>query len=212
MIEIEIPEHSFIEVFKATNGAFSVCEMIALYNICLQAPEGEYLELGSFHGKSTMAASIALKKGKFHMVDPIFEDPITNKEIGKAVSRVSPHIDFTLIPNYSTVVIPRYNGLSFVFLDSGDHGEDLVNAEVRSLEDRIRSGGILAFHDMGNQFTAVQRGYDYLLSTGKYTPININWDVIFNYVRGNNLEEGNTSWHEKGSEEFPKFVGALKRK
>ena len=74
------------------------------------------------------------------------------------------------------------------------------------------SGGILAFHDYGNQFTAIARWYDYLVGTGKYEPIAIDWDTIFDYVRDNNLEEGNSSWHERGSEEFPKFVGALKRK
>lgn len=207
-----IPDKKFWEVFKSTNGAFSTPEAIALYNICLEVMGGEYLELGTHMGKSTMAASIAMSKGTFYLVDPIFEDATINKEVGKTVSSLSPHIDYVLVPNYSTEVIPRYHDLAYVFLDSGDHGEELVNAEVRALEDRVRSGGIFAFHDMGNQFTAVQRGYDYLLSTGKYTPIGINWAEIFDYVRDNNLEEGNTSWHEKGSEEFPKFVGALKRK
>lgn len=209
---MKIPDNIFWEVFKSTNGAFSTPEAIALYNICLTVPQGEYLELGTHMGKSTLAASIAMKKGRFDLVDPIFEDDGISTEVGKTVYSLAAHIDYTLIPDYSTNVIPRYHDLAYVFLDSGDHGEELVNAEVRALEDRVRSGGIFAFHDYKNQFTAVERGYDYLLSTGKYTPIEINWKEIFDYVRENNLEEGNTSWHEKGSEEFPKFVGALRRK
>ena len=206
------PSKEFWKIFKETDGAFSTPEAIALYNICLQVPQGQYLELGSHKGKSTMAAGIGVKPGTFHLVDPIFEDHTINKEVGRSVSSLCPHIDFTLVPNYSTAVIPKYNDLAFVFLDSGDHGEGLVNAEVKGLEDRICSGGIFAFHDYGNQFTAVARAYDYLLYTGKYTPIEIDWKEIFDYVRENNLEQGNKSWHEAGSEEFPKFVGALRKK
>ena len=47
---------------------------------------------------------------------------------------------------------------------------------------------------------------------GEYEPIHIDWNEIFDYARANNLEDGNVSWHEKGSEEFPKFVGALRKK
>jgi len=209
---MKLPEQKFWDVFKKTHGAFSTPEAISLYNIALQAPQGEYLELGTHKGKSTLAAMLGLKEGKFYLVDPIFEDD----EICAGVAQTftdypSMHIEKVLLAEYSTDVIPRHTNLAFCFLDSGDHGEDLVKAEITMLEDRIMKGGILAFHDLDNQFTAVRRWYDYLVGTGKYAPINVDWKPIFDYVRENRLEEGNNSWHERGSEEFPKFVGAVVR-
>jgi hypothetical protein len=85
--------------------------------------------------------------------------------------------------------------------------------EAKLLENRIVQGGIIAFHDYKNQFTEVEIAYDYLLSTGKYEPIGINWQEIFDYVKEHNLEEGNNSWHLYPELPHPpNFVGALKRK
>ncbi len=212
MTEIEIPPASFFEKFKSTNGAFSTPEAIALYNIVLTSPEGTYLELGSHKGKSSIVIASSMKKGSdLHLVEPEFSNQEWRIEVSDRVGRLLPESGFGMFPDYSLNVIPRYDELSFCFVDSGVH-DDMVMDEVKMLEDRMIENGIIAFHDYGNQFTAVARAYDYLVATGKYEPIPINWKLIFDYVRSNNLEEGNVSWHEKGSEEFPKFVGAVRRK
>lgn len=208
---ITIPPPDFFVKFKATHGAFSTPEAIALYNIALLAPQGDYLELGTHKGKSTMASSLALKPGTYYLVEPEFKDELWHDGVYKLITEVNPKLKLGLVADYSTHVIPNLNNLSFVFVDSGVH-DDLVMEEVMMLEDKMVKDGIIAFHDYLNQFTAVERAYNYLLSIGKYERIEIYWDNIFNYVRENNLEQDNNSWHEKGSEEFPKFVGALKRK
>lgn len=208
-----LPDSKFWEVFKSTHGAFSTPEAIALINICAQAPAGEYLELGTHKGKSTLAACFALQAGLFNLVDPIFEDDNVCKEIAATFTRYpSIHIEKKLFADISENVIPKFNDLAYVFVDSGDHGEELVRTELDLLDGRVMSGGIIAFHDLDNQFTAVRRGYDRLVGSGQYDPIPVNWSEIFDYVRANNLEEGNSSWHERGSEEFPKFVGAVRKK
>lgn len=216
-----IPSNDFFKKFKETHGAFSTPEAIALYQICLHAPPGLYLELGTHKGKSAMVAASALQPGVMYLVEPCFhpdhKDFFGEQELVAISDKIREASKGTIQPlfvgDYSTNVIPIFkNDLAFVFLDSGDHGEELVSEEVKMLEDRIMPGGILAFHDFGNQFTAVARWYEYLVNTGKYEEIKFDWGRIFDYVRENNLEEGNISWHEKGSEEFPKFVGALIRK
>lgn len=206
-----LPDH-FWDVFKKTKGAFSTPEAIALYNICLQAPKGVYLELGTHRGKSTLAASMALKPSVFYLVDLIFSDKETVKEVGDTLSPYIQEMAFSFLSEYSVDAIKKFDNISYCFVDTGDHEEELVSSEVLLLEDRIAEDGVIAFHDLDNQFVAVRKWYDYLVGTGKYEPIEIKWDEIFNYVRDNNLEDGNDSWHEKGSEEFPKFVGGLKRK
>lgn len=208
-----IPSKEFIEKFKSTPGAFSVCEAIALYNIIIDnAPCGEYLELGSHKGKSSQVIAKAMPSAStLILVEPEFKDHNWVSEVVSRVNYLLPENGFGWIAGYSLNVIPEYDSLAFCFVDSGVH-DDMVMDEVKLLEDRMMPNGIIAFHDFLNQFTAVERAYNYLWSTGKYEPININWKEIFDYVRENNLEEGNNSWHEKGSEEFPKFVGALRRK
>lgn len=212
---MKLPSEIFWNVFKKTHGAFSTPEAIALYNIALKAPNGLYIELGSHKGKSTQAAALGLGTGTFILVEPEFKDALWDKEtisnIMEAIDGINSILTFTLIADYSTNIIPKYDNYSFVFVDSGVH-DDLVLEEVKMLEDRVIPNGIIAFHDYLNQFTAVERAFNYLLSTGKYEKIDIDWKSIFDYVREHNLEEGNISWHERGSEEFPKFVGALKRK
>jgi hypothetical protein len=207
------PAKVFIDKFKKVTGAFSVCEAIALFNIVMDAPKGTYLELGSHKGKSSMVIAKAMhSKDPFHLVEPEFKDISWHLDVHDVVLSANQNLrEIKLIPDYSLNILPLYEDLAFCFVDSGVH-DDMVMEEVKMLEDRMKQGGIIAFHDFGNQFTAVQRAYSYLEVTGKYEPIPIDWKCIFNYVREHNLEEGNNSWHEKGSEEFPKFVGALRRK
>lgn len=209
-----IPSNSFWKVFKETHGAFSCSEAIALYNVLLDCPKGAYIELGTHRGKSTLVALAVLRPDFFYLVEPEFEKTIPGSDVAKTIEPFSKEFNIAYIPEYSTDFIKPNNELKYAYcmVDSGDHGEELVQAEIKLLEDKMMQGGVLAFHDYGNQFTAVARGYEQLIATGKYEPIPINWKQIFDYVRENNLEEGNNSWHERGSEEFPKFVGALRRK
>lgn len=217
MTEIEIPTHSYIEHFKKVTGAFSVCEMIALSNICKLIPDkGEMMELGTHKGKSAVASLYHMKGDRtFHLVEPEFENMDwlleTMENIGEAKRLINSEIKIIYLPKYSTETIPYFDNYAYVFVDSGVH-DDLVMEESKMLEDRMVKGGILAYHDYKNQFTAVERAFDYMLSTGKFEKIDIDWATIFNHVRENNLEQNNNSWHESGSEEFPNFVGALRRK
>lgn len=209
-----LPTKEFLEVFKKTEGALSVCESIAIMNIAAQSPnevmDGLYYEFGSYFGKSSMSAMVGFKKGRFMLVDPIFEDEKIFTDVLKRVYDKTKDVGVGLTAGYSTDILPQLSDISYVFVDSGDHGEELVQAEVKLLEDRIVPNGIIAFHDYKNQFTAVERGYNQLVATGKYEPIPIGWDEIISYVRENNLEEGNSSWHMPDNP-FPNFVGAVKR-
>lgn len=201
-----------LETFKKCHGAFSVSEAIALYNILQDCPQGLYAELGTHRGKSGIIAASVLKPGKFMLIDTAFTDESWAVETAAKVSNASNgRIETEPIAMLSTDFIPLYNNYAYVMVDTGDHSEELVMSELRLLKDAMMIGGIIASHDLDNQFTGVRKGYNWLVSTGQYEVIPVNWQEIFDYVRTNNLEEGNNSWHEKGSEEFPKFVGALKR-
>ncbi len=204
------PTQEFLDVFKSTNGALSVCESIAIMNIAAQAPESSYLELGTHRGKSALSALATLKNGSFDLVDPDFSDDKICNQVEATIGETN-NVKVNIINGYSTDIIQNYNHLCYVFVDSGSHQDGLPMQEVKMLEDRVIQGGIVAFHDYLSQFREVHEAYDYLVGTGKYEPISIDWSAIKKYVGENNLEAGNNSWHHTELE-FPCFVGALKRK
>ena len=224
---------SFIRKFKDTPGAISVCECIAIINLAQHAPEGIYMDIGSHAGKSSMSAAQGLKNGTFYLVDPCYD--LHNKEAWENTVQGSSNkmpwayvgestfcqniIDNVarngilpvLLGDYSLHAIPKYSDYSWVFVDSDTHQGGLLGKEVRLLEDRMIQGGIIAFHDYNSQFKEVKEAHEYLLSTGKYENVEIDWPSIVKYVQGKNLEAGNNSWHHTEMD-APCFVGAVKRK
>lgn len=216
-----IPIKQFWDVFKETAGALSTAEALAIMNIAALAKEGVYIELGTHKGKSAMAALVSLKSYSgvgnppvFYLVDPIFADIELAKTVQTSIMlATNKNMAYAYESTTSLEEIPKHNNYSYVFLDSGSHGDGLPMQEVKLLEDRIIQGGIIAFHDYKNQFTEVEIAYDYLVGTGKYEPINIDWQEIFDYVKYRNLEQGNNSWHLYPELPHPpNFVGALIRK
>lgn len=207
-------KESFWYDFVNTRGAFSACEAIALYNIVLQSEQGVFIELGSHRGRSSMCIAAAMPTvSSFILVEPEFADKEWCQDVLQKVNKwVNDGNNCVGYAGYSLDIIPLYNQISFCFIDSGLH-DDMVMDECKLLDGRMIDGGIIAFHDYKNQFTAVERAYNYLLSTGNYEEIFIDWDEIFKYANDNNLNDGELSWHvypDLGHP--PNFVGALRKK
>lgn len=208
-----LPTKEFVELFKKTPGALSVCESIAIMNIAAQAPDGVWLEMGTFKGKSAMSAAYGGNPTDFQLIEPLFEKEVSTKDVASTISAViKKPVAISFIIGHSTDFLENTNQeYSYVFSDAGSHQDGLPLAEVKLLEDRIIKGGIICFHDWGSQFKEVKEASDYLVSTGKYEYINIDWGAIVNFVRENDFEKGNDSWHHREMD-FPCFVGAVKRK
>lgn len=103
-----------------------------------------------------------------------------------------------------------FNPLSYVFIDSGEHSEESLKPEIEWVNRHLCVGGIVVFHDFGNQYTAPVYAAEKMILSGQYEPIAINWEEIISYVKENNLEKGNDSWHMVDNP-HPNFIGALKR-
>lgn len=207
-----LPSKEFIELFKKTPGALSVCESITIMNIAAQAPKGLWLEMGTYKGKSAMSAAYGGDATEFRLIEPLFESEVSTGEIANKISSViKNHITLAFIIGYSIDYLQNTNDkYSYVFSDAGSHGDGLPMQEVKLLEDRIIEGGIICFHDWGSQFKEVKEASDYLVSTGEYEYINIDWGTIISHVRENDLEKDNDSWHHREMD-FPCFVGAVKK-
>lgn len=207
------PTKEFLKIFKETNGALSVCESIAIMNLTSQVSDSpRCVEFGVYEGKSVMSASFGLRRCMFYLVDPEFRSRAWINKVKLNLSLFESYITFSFHGVTSIEWLNDFDsGLDYVFLDSGSHQDGLPMQEVKLLEDIIVPNGIIAFHDFDSQFKEVREAYNYLLSTGKYEEIKIDWQPIIDYVKEHDLEKWNTSWHHTEME-FPCFVGALKRK
>lgn len=205
------PTPEQLEIFKKLDGALSVSESIAISNIASQAPNGWAIELGSYKGKSALSAMLGLKDCFFLLVDPIFEDKKIMQEVDDTLQPINTSIKLKYSPLYSTDILPNLAPYAYVFVDSGSHQDGLPMQEVKLLEDNMLQGGIIAFHDFLSQFVEVEEAYNYLIGTGKYDKIDINWNEIIEYVNANDLEANNLSWHHQEMKN-PNFVGAVRRK
>lgn len=210
-----LPSKEFIDHFKRVSGALSVTESIAIMNVASQAPEGIWCEGGTHRGKSSMSALQGAKdRVEFHLIDTEFEKTISTQEVSENIGKVLEKgckLAF-IVGRFDDYLKATNLMYSFVFSDAGIH-DDEVMVEMKLLEDRIVPSGIICVHDFKNQFTAVERAYNYLLSTGRYEEMSIDWKPIFDYVNENKLEVGNNSWHQYPELPHPpNFVGALRRK
>lgn len=206
------PSEGFINKFKSTEGALSVCESIAIINIASEAPNGLYMELGVYKGKSAMSAAAEFKSGnRFILVEPEFSSMAWQEDVYYKVLGVNNTLKVECVAGYSTDQIEKNEDYAYVFVDSGSHQDGLPMQEVKLLEDRIVVGGIIGFHDYLSQFKEVSEAYDYLINTGKFEEIKIDWEEIKKFVSKNNLENNNSSWHHNENP-LPCFVGAVRRK
>ena len=230
-----LPPEGFWDISKRTQGALSCAEALAIIQVASSAPtsfgylsSGDsepgdgalWLEMGVHKGKSAMSAICGAKLGvktRFVLLEPEFENEeweTNTREVIMSVSRIANRdIDAIPSPAYSTGYLTLTNEkYSYVFVDSGSHQDGLPMAEAKLLEDRIVPGGIIAWHDWGSQFLEVTAAYEWMLSTGKYEEVPINWQEIIQYAEAHNLEDGtNSSWHHNELK-HPCFVGALRRK
>ena len=208
-----LPDKEFLETFRKTNGALGVGEAIAIMNLAAMCPEGLWLEMGCFMGKSAQAAVFGGNCKEFHLVEPEFGKEISVDDFAKNVSEATGKGGkLAFIHGYSTDYLSNSQyTYSYVMVDSGSHQDGLPMQEAKLLEDRIVKGGIIVWHDFDSQFKEVREAAEYLVSTGKYEYVDIPWGEINQYVNDNRTEDGNQSWHH--NELYcPNFVGALRRK
>lgn len=223
-------------------GAISYAEMVALYQTISKYlkvtvdREEIAVDLGSNCGKSSyILANSFLDLGRtdyIDLIDPIYEE--TNHPLFREVIRDAfkdhrelqdyinnnfseiPYQNYKLFPitsiEYLVITKILNYRFSYVFIDSADHEEDLVMQEVKMIENLVAPGGLVFFHDFGN-YTGPVKGYEYLLSTGKYEKIEIDWISAIEFLIDNNLDENdNNSWHKFEGKPNPNYLGCLRRR
>ncbi len=206
----------------------------------LEAPDGAIaIDLGSHAGKSSITAIAALsemgRKDYFHMVDPIYN--LKNEEAWKdTIQGSADKMPWAHVhkPNFKEVIktnIDKFSKLqymllgisanqlfdkirkspiSYIFIDSDDHQPERVEEECNKIEDLILPGGLVFFHDYKNQYIGPHLAAEYLVETGKYEEIQIDWGFAKNFTNAHNLEKGNDTW-QSYEDMSTIFVGCVKR-
>ena len=222
---------------KKIPGAISMIEAVGIYDTVvryLKTPGGIAVDFGSHAGKSSIIGAKALSDAgftdTFYMVDLAYDldnpewETTTQGTADKMpwgyLRDANDFIQNRMLEHYLMVELRGLSSLQFlsrniqplayVFIDSDDHQFDLVMAEVKMLEDSVSPGGLVFFHDFENQYIAPKQAHDYLIGTGKYESIPIDWDAAKRYAEKHKLEEGNDSWHMPGVD-YPNFVGCARR-
>lgn len=218
---IKYPPINFWDHFNNTVGAMSTAEAIFMYNACLEVPnEGVWVEMGCHKAKSTLVSLMAWCKRDFHefyLLEPEFNNTEFIVSVNNSVSKFRKEFGSETLclkrAEYSTDFLPKHERYGYIMWDTGSHSHELVSQEKPLLEDKIIKDGILVMHDINSQFIACTEAYNDLINSGKYEPLLFDWKEIFYYVKENNLEEGNQSWHLYPELPHPpNFIGALKRK
>jgi predicted O-methyltransferase YrrM len=131
-------------------------EKLALYRSALTLPKGSVaLEVGSYLGASACIVGSALRRrsGKMHCVDT-WQNQANDEPERDTWPEFSQNVRFlgeTIIPHRGfSVEIAKKNplDLDFLFVD-GDHSDEAVDADFRSWVPMVKSGGIVAAHDIG---------------------------------------------------------------
>lgn len=239
---LERPDaQELIDHFKSIPGALSVTEAVALYLIITNNsfPSMQYaIDLGSHAGKSSCIGASALTaagvQGHFIMVDPLYD--ADNPEVWKDSVGTSPrnfycdYPDFlkkthSNVAKYSDLLIALHGKsseqflrddpsmrLGYVFIDSDDHNISIVKREIDLLNPKMLNGGIIIFHDYGNQFYGPIDQANKLVASGEYELISIDWGKISGIVDVLGGEKGNDSWHLYDTNPRPNYLGAIRKK
>ena len=228
--------NELLALFRSIPGAISVTEALALYDVIynkLSTKEGDtetFVDFGSHAGKSSLIAITALsdsnRKGKFYMIDPVFNPnnsfkanwdsfkaPTYLGDIKEKVTQFSINIEPIMIGETSEIAVTTLNQLeiSYAFIDTADHGKEILSVECGYLKNRMKKGGLIVFHDYENQFTATTDALKNLVDSNLFVHIPIDWEPIIQEVLIHNLEVDNNSWHMPGHS-HPNFIGVVRRK
>lgn len=169
-----------VAAIRATDGELSPDEATLLYDLARTAVDGAIVEIGTFHGKSTVACALGTRAGhdlRVYAVDPFL--PFT----GVCGGQFGPADKTQLLRNLlladvaeqvwllHTTSVQAARGwrerIALLWID-GDHSYEAVRADVDAWMPFVRPGGLIAFHDARNPALGPYRVVEQLLADGTF--------------------------------------------
>lgn len=133
----------------------------ALYDCTMEIPEnGVVVELGCYCGKSSRVIVEAVKqrRGKLYSVDSFVDgfDGVPTIP-GEALRQYTKHVlnpfyDYTELIKKNTLRASKFftQPIDFLFIDA-DHSFDWVTIDCKEWLPKLKSGGLVAFHDYNSE-------------------------------------------------------------
>jgi predicted O-methyltransferase YrrM len=157
----QIAHNWYVDRRAPTVGFVSRDEASILYNTALMLDSPASLEIGCWHGWSTV--HIALGTHSLDAIDPILADPATRDDVTETLRRAGVLDRVSLVPFASPEGVERLASetgkrWSFAFID-GDHSGDapLIDAEV--VQRFATSDAIIILHDLAAPEPAAALAY-----------------------------------------------------
>ena len=185
-LSVILSDKSYKNLFNDVEGYLYVEEGCALLALAAKGPGyGAVVEIGSYRGRSTCFLAYGVKmsnrgvvyavdhfKGSpEHKVGALNEDEILLKEksllpqFEKNIRKYNLHDHVSVIVSESKVASTLWDGrpIRLLFID-GDHSYDSTKSDFDAWSKYIETGGVVAFHDVGESWPGVTRFTEELMN------------------------------------------------
>ena len=146
-----------LEAARAIDGWMTPSELAFLQALALSLPDAAtVIELGSWHGRSTVAIRQALPAtAQLYAVDSFSGDQVTSgafdeAELERFMSNTSPHGPIEPVASDTLTAAARFSerSVDMVFVDA-DHSYDAVRRDLLAWAPKLKHGGVMCGHDWG---------------------------------------------------------------
>jgi predicted O-methyltransferase YrrM len=165
---------------RATDGRMAEDEAALLYDLAREAQGGCIVEIGTFHGKSSVACALGARAGqgaRVYAVDPFVPfvgvcggefGPADKTELLRNLLLADVAEQVWLLHTTSQHAASGWaEPIALLWID-GDHTYDAVKADVTAWLPHVTPGGTIALHDSRDPALGPFRMVDELLAGGRF--------------------------------------------
>jgi len=149
-------------------------ELIELNRLVKTLPsDAAIMEVGSCMGLSSGAMALGClgTKRRLYVLDTFPLGNLAKFDRGMKSLKVNPHIVMYRGDSRSMPIQYPPEKIDMLFID-GDHSIETVKSDSDNFFSCLKSGGILALHDHGNQFDGPRMAWDKLIAESKVKLLN----------------------------------------
>ena len=139
-----------VSIARRTKSLMHREEMEYLCQLAERAPDGDGLEIGVYMGASLIAWGLTRQgRGRVMGIDDWSYRDIPNLQTKCRAALEQANVEAQLFDMAIAVASALIPGpLSFLFVD-GDHTRKFVEEDIRLWTPKVKTGGVIAFHDYG---------------------------------------------------------------
>lgn len=185
-LDVILSDKNYKHLFNDVEGYLYVEEGCALLALAAKGPgHGNVVEIGSYRGRSTCFLAYGVKisnRGVVYAIDHfegspehkegalnedelLLEEKSLLSQFEKNIKKHNLHDHVNVIVSESIIASTFWDGkpIRLLFID-GDHSYNSTKSDFEAWSKYIETGGVLAFHDVGDSWPGVTRFTEELIS------------------------------------------------